>query len=45
MGVKGFHVGSKTVLGVDNTQLNLGAGVAGGLVEGASWPEVPTFVK
>ena len=45
VGVKGFHAGSKTVLGVDNTQINLGAGVAGGLEEGASWPKVPAFIK
>ena len=47
VGADGFHVGGQTEVGVDNTQFNLGAGLAGGLATGESWPtfRVPTFVK
>ena len=38
IGAEGFHVGGQTVVGVDNTEFNLGAGLAGGLATGQEWP-------
>lgn len=47
MGAEGVHLGGSLGLGVGDVSVSGGAGLAGGLKDGQSWPtlRVPTFVR